>query len=77
MDAPDDDPTIADISRGQGRVEKVCATCGSAIDTSEWHPTRTTIDDGDVEVFLFCSEPCRDAWSVDVADQLERDEVNP
>lgn len=78
MDAPGDDPTIADESRGEGRAEKVCATCGTAIDASEWHPTRTTTDD-EVEVYLFCSEQCRDAWSAtdrEASDATANDEVN-
>lgn len=78
MDAPAEDPTIADESRGEGRAEKVCATCGTTIDASEWHPTRTTVD-GEVEVYLFCSEQCRDAWSAtgrETGDATEDDEVS-
>ena len=45
---------------------ELCATCGDAIDTSEWHPVATVTDaDGDVRIYPFCDEACRDAWDGD------------
>lgn len=40
-----------------------CATCGSRIDTTEWHPLATRVDDaGEFHVHAFCDAACRDAW---------------
>ncbi|WP_158057132.1 DUF7576 family protein [Halorussus halophilus] len=60
------DETIADASRRESKesesVEKVCADCGTLLDSTEWLPTRTSFDDENVVVYLFCDEDCRDAW---------------
>lgn len=41
-----------------------CATCGSAVDQSDWHPVATRFDDdGEFHLFAFCSVECRDRWT--------------
>lgn len=40
-----------------------CAACGSRIDTTEWHPIATRVDEsGGFHVHAFCDADCRDAW---------------
>lgn len=51
--------------RGGGNEElpTVCSTCGSVVDPSEWHPTRTIPDaEGDPQLHVFCDEDCLDEW---------------
>lgn len=44
-------------------AEATCATCGAPVDTDEWHPAATTVDDeGDVQILSFCDRDCRDRW---------------
>ena len=51
-----------DVETGNVDTPLTCATCGSAIDPSAWHPVRTwTDDDGEFHLADFCSEECRDA----------------
>jgi hypothetical protein len=39
----------------------ICSACGSVVDPSEWHPTRTTPDeDGAPQFHVFCDEDCLD-----------------
>lgn len=41
----------------------LCATCGVAIDTTDWHPVSTErTSDGTLHVRPFCDEDCRTAW---------------
>lgn len=50
---------------------RVCARCDAVIDTREWHPTIALGDP--VDVFLFCSEECADAWD----EETPADETAP
>lgn len=45
-----------------GRDAANCTNCGDPIDTSRWYPITTRIVDGDVELYSFCDDDCRDAW---------------
>lgn len=51
-------------AESQSTVE-LCAACGDAIDTSEWHPVATDTVDGEVRIYPFCDDDCRDAWNDD------------
>lgn len=43
-----------------------CARCGRQIDITVWHPLVTrTDDDGNFQLFAFCSGWCRDNWMDD------------
>lgn len=53
-----------DESSGRADEPKTCANCGAEIDTREWHPLATrTNDDGNLRVYAFCEEDCRDEWA--------------
>lgn len=55
---PDDASPTSDFTRGTRRV--ACATCGSAIDPTAWHPVATRTDDDDeFHLLVFCSVECR------------------
>lgn len=41
---------------------KTCARCGEEFDASDWYPTAARHDGESVELFVFCSPECRDAW---------------
>ena len=41
---------------------ELCAACGDAIDTSEWHPVVARNDGGAFRVYPFCDETCRANW---------------
>lgn len=57
---------VQDGSSGRADEPKICANCGSEIDTKEWHPLVTrTDDDGNFRVYAFCDEDCRDEWTDD------------
>lgn len=58
---------VNDDSRtGRDDATKRCSNCGGAIDADEWHPATTVRgDDGDVEIYCFCSETCQSAWEPD------------
>lgn len=52
-----------DGSSGRADEPKICANCGSQIETKEWHPLETMIDDdGNFRVYAFCDAECRDEW---------------
>lgn len=58
---PRSDDEIASASRtDDGR--KVCATCGEPIDVTERHPVAASVESEDIDVYLFCSEACRNRW---------------
>ena len=60
--AGDESPVRAD-------EPKTCANCGKRIDTSEWHPLATRVDDdGNFTVYAFCSDRCRDELASNDAD---------
>ncbi|MFC7080646.1 DUF7576 family protein [Halorussus caseinilyticus] len=47
-------------------MTETCIRCGDAIPSDEWHPVATVRDeDGEVEIYDFCSEACRTAWQSD------------
>lgn len=54
--AGDESPVRAD-------EPKTCANCGRQIDTTEWHPLATRMDDGNFQVYAFCSDDCRAEWA--------------
>jgi hypothetical protein len=40
-----------------------CTECGGPIETSDWHPVTTGVDeDGSVDIYAFCSWRCRDRF---------------
>ena len=42
---------------------KVCATCGAAVDTTDWFPVAARPDDaGMVRTYAFCGDRCRESW---------------
>lgn len=44
---------------------KTCANCGADVDTKKWHPLATRTDaDGNLHVYAFCSEECRNEYGV-------------
>jgi hypothetical protein len=56
----------ADESEDSHRVPTVCANCASPVDTSEWHPIATEVDEDDeFHLHAFCGDACRDAWADD------------
>lgn len=70
----DKDDTIASASLEEdtsgGTEKKVCANCGTTVDSTDWTPTVATLDhDGDgtddVIVFLFCADDCRESWQLE------------
>ncbi len=60
-----DEENDADQSpRDSGMSFEQCAHCGAGLAVNEWYPTVTTTDgDGDVELYSFCNDACKDAWS--------------
>lgn len=67
----DDADAAADESSARADEPKTCANCGTEIDTREWHPLTTrTDDDGDFQVYAFCSDECRDEWADDDDDAV-------
>lgn len=44
-------------------VSKWCDHCGGPVATDEWYPAATRHDDdGNVEIYGFCDEECRERW---------------
>lgn len=44
-------------------VSKWCDYCGGPVATDEWYPAATRHDDdGNVEIYGFCDETCREQW---------------
>jgi len=41
---------------------ELCAHCGDAIDTSEWHPVVARSEPDEFRIYPFCDERCRDEW---------------
>lgn len=41
---------------------ELCAHCGDAIDTSEWHPVVARSEPDGFRIYPFCDEACRDEW---------------
>lgn len=72
MPTRDSDPNCAGTEQGANRRDAMteeCAECGEPIAADEWHLVATQRDDdGDVEIYAFCSEDCRSSWRADVAD---------
>lgn len=47
-------------------MKEECAECGQPIRADEWHPVATRRgDDGEMEIYDFCSERCRASWRAD------------
>ncbi|USZ68791.1 DUF2116 family Zn-ribbon domain-containing protein [Halorussus salilacus] len=59
--------------REEATVEPVssCDYCGGPIAADEWHPVVTRRDDGELEIYAFCDETCREEWERD-RDDLDR-----
>lgn len=52
-------PRLDDEEDGSG----ICATCGERVDTNDWHPASTWVDEDDeFELLVFCSKRCRIRW---------------
>lgn len=46
-----------------------CTNCDGRIPAEEWHPVATVRDDdGEIEIYAFCSESCQTAWQSERAD---------
>lgn len=62
------DNSIADACLGEAPSEdaapnRICATCGDAVENFERHPVATRTDEtGEVAVYLFCSTACETQW---------------
>lgn len=57
-----DESSLSDESP-RASSTKICAQCGGSLDATERTPAATSRgDDGDVSVYLFCDEECRNAW---------------
>jgi len=52
---------------------KECEYCGTSLREEVRYPT-TTVDkkNGDLSIFTFCSEECKDKWLTDSEDDLNR-----
>ena len=47
-------------------VSKWCDYCGGPVATDEWYPAATQHDDdGNVEIYGFCDEECKEQWKSD------------
>jgi hypothetical protein len=44
-------------------AEDICANCGAALSTDEWHPVAT--GEAGTPVVAFCDQTCREAWLED------------
>ncbi|UPV99622.1 hypothetical protein M0R88_13995 [Halorussus gelatinilyticus] len=61
-------PTDSRATESDAMNER-CTYCDGRIPAEEWHPVATVRDDdGDVEIYAFCSEPCRTSWRSEYAD---------
>ncbi|MBV0925129.1 hypothetical protein KTS45_13070 [Halomicroarcula limicola] len=40
---------------------RLCTTCGTPIDTTEWYPVTTVPEEGH-RIYAFCGEVCRERW---------------
>lgn len=61
MDNQETDTSTPDEQRDGG--DEVCEYCGAPVDTSDWHPVSKQRDsDGSLQLILFCSEDCQEAW---------------
>lgn len=61
------DQTMSDDtheSNGRRELPTECASCGSTINSEEWHPTASIIGDTGVHrIRLFCDEQCKNKWT--------------
>lgn len=54
----------SNAGRNLGETFENCAHCGTELSVNEWHPTVTTTDEqGELEVYSFCDDECKEAWS--------------
>jgi hypothetical protein len=57
-------------------MNEECAECGNPVPAAEWHPVTTRRDeDGEMEIYAFCSEGCRSSWQADVAGDDYRNNI--
>ncbi|WP_410764534.1 hypothetical protein [Haloferax sp. DFSO60] len=40
-----------------------CTNCGSHIDTSQWFPIVTELEEESVILYTFCDDDCLDQWT--------------
>jgi hypothetical protein len=40
-----------------------CDNCGGRIDTRDWYPIETVVDDDAVDLYRFCDVSCREDWT--------------
>lgn len=66
----DDRDGAAEPPAESASARDLCARCGDAIDTSEWHPVLARSEPDEFRVYPFCDETCRDDWD-DVDDRDE------
>lgn len=50
--------------RGDARFGR-CAHCGEPLELGEKYPVTTTREDGEFELYSFCSEDCQAAWEAE------------
>lgn len=57
------DDTAPSPEQPTADAETTCTECGAPIETGDWYPIRTDRDeDGDLQLYPFCSEDCQAAW---------------
>lgn len=42
-----------------------CTHCGEPLELGEKYPVTTTREEGEFELYSFCSEDCQAAWTAD------------
>ncbi|WP_372910778.1 hypothetical protein [Salinigranum sp.] len=51
------------MSDGTASFPEACDHCGTALEEEVRYPTATVSeDDGDVSIFTFCDEACKEGW---------------
>jgi hypothetical protein len=60
------------MSDGTSSFPEACDHCGTALEAEVRYPTTTVSeDDGDVSIFTFCGEECKEDWLDDPGDDLD------
>lgn len=56
------DRSDAEASGDWTATPELCAACGDAIDTSEWHPVVARNEGEEFRLYPFCDDECRNEW---------------
>lgn len=46
----------------------VCTHCGATLPVGTWHPATDVVEDGELKIYSFCDEQCRQTWSDERSD---------